>query len=172
MKNIENRLDYFSGEKIIIEQDFIRTARSHYKIKVPRFNQNLAYLAGYHLGDGYLEDSQKTFLRTGRASFEITYADSDRDQIKMIDAIFRTEFGVPLNIYNPNNANLWLGRFNSCKVLHWFLSEKLGLPVGKKKKISIPSWIPETEDFLSSFISGFFDAEADIGITIVKDTNN
>ena len=42
----------------------------------------------YHLGDGYLENINKTFKRRGKAGYEVVYADRDIDQIKLIDAIF------------------------------------------------------------------------------------
>lgn len=143
----------------------MRVSRSNKRLKVPDFNKNLAYLCGYHLGDGYLEDVSKTFLRKGRGSYNLTYGDSDLDQIKIIDSILLEEFGCHLKIDYSLNYNMWFVKIDSCKVLHWFMNRKLGLPVEKKSKIEIPSWILKHESFITNFISGFFDAEGNVGLT-------
>ena len=165
IKQNKIRIDYKIGEKIIIENGFMKVARSPHKLRYPkRLDKDLAYLAGYHLGDGYLEDINKTFNRRGRGRYEIDYADSDIQQINMINKIINEKFGHNLRIYKRPNVNLWIGR-SACKVLHWFLNEKMGIPYGKKKIIEIPTWIKKYPSFMSAFLSGFFDAEGDVGRT-------
>ncbi|MEK6943015.1 MAG: LAGLIDADG family homing endonuclease [Nanoarchaeota archaeon] len=158
--------DYPYGEQIIIENNFMRVPRSIHRLKCPdKLDEDLAYLSGYHLGDGYLEDSNKTFERRRKAGYDIVYADRDLHQIELIGKIIYEEFGLKLNIYKRKNSDVYIGRANSCKVLHWFMNKKMGLPIGRKHHIAIPEWILKNEKFLANFISGFFDAEADISKT-------
>jgi len=166
--NIENncRIKYDNGENIIVENGMIRTARSPHKLKIPqKLDADLAYLVGYHLGDGYLEDVNKTYKRRGRGCYEIDYADENIHQIKLINDIIHNKFGHQLRIYKVPNINLWKGKVGSCKVLHWFFTAVLKIPMGKKNKIKIPKWVLKKNTFLSNFLSGFFDAEGDISET-------
>ena len=161
-----NRIECEVGESIIVENGNIRSNRSSHRLLFPEvMDGDFAYLSGYHLGDGYLEDINKTFLSRGKAGYDIVYADKDVEQIKTINNIFNKKFRFNLRIYKRPNADVWIGRANSCKVLHWFLHEKLDLPMGRKNKIHIPVWILGNKEFLANFMSGFFDAEGDVSNT-------
>ena len=166
--NFQNncQIKYDAGEDIILENGLMRTARYPHKLLYPKtLDNDLAYLVGYHLGDGYLEDFNKAFKRRGKGSYEIDYADRDPEQIKLINNIIEDKFRCKIKIYKKPHDNLWIGRMGSCKVLHWFLNKKLEIPMGEKNKIDIPKWILMNEERLSNFLSGFFDAEGDVGKT-------
>lgn len=166
--NLENnyKIEYEVGEGIVIENGLMRVNKSPHKLKYPlEFDTDLAYLVGYHLGDGYLEDINKTFKRRGKAGYEILYADRDLNQIKLINNIIENKFGISLSVYKKLDENLWVGRATSCKVLHWFLNIKLNLPIGIREKIEIPKWMFYQKGFLANFISGFFDADGDVNNT-------
>lgn len=166
--NLENncKIEYEVGEGIIVENGLMRVNKSPHKLKYPlELDTDLAYLVGYHLGDGYLEDINKTFKRRGKAGYEIVYADRDINQILLIKNIINNKFGFNLDVYKKFDENLWIGRTTSCKVLHWFLNTKLNLPIGKRDKIEIPKWIFYKKEFLANFISGFFDADGDVNNT-------
>jgi len=157
--------EYLLGENIILKGNTARVPRSRHELNIPVLDADLAYLAGYHLGDGYLEDSFKTFKRSGKGGYEISYADSDIKQIELINSIIKNKFGTGLTINKRPANNVWIGRIGSCKILHWFLHKKVGLQMGKKSKICIPKWILTNENFLAMFLSGFFDAEGDVSKT-------
>lgn len=166
--NLENncKINYEIGEGILIENGLMSVNRSPYKLRFPlELDTDLAYLAGYHLGDGYLEDVKKTFARRAKAGYEILYADNNLDQINIISDIINNKFGFKLDIYKKSNENLWIGRAASCKVLHWFLNTKLNLPIGRRDKIEIPKWVLDKREFLANFMSGFFDADGDVSNT-------
>lgn len=166
--NSKNKIKYEIGEDIIIENNIMRVARSPLKLKLPQnLDSDFAYLAGYHLGDGYLEDIHKTFKRRGKGGYEIDYADSDIQQLNLINNIIKDKFDFMLRIYKRPNVNLWIAR-TDCKVLHWFLNKKLELPIGKRETIKIPSWILVNNEFISNFLSGFFDAEGDVSKNLNK----
>jgi len=154
--------DHHFGEKLIIENGQTRIARSPYKIALPlSYTPDLAYLTGYHLGDGYLYSHKSN--RT-KPSYEILYSDEYKRQIDSVIApIFRKYFGVELHIHKRQN-NVWIGRIN-CKVLHMFFNQVLRLPAGRKGNFSIPAWIFSEEKYIKEFISGFFDAEGSIFIS-------
>lgn len=150
--------DYPVGEKIILEGQFARIARSPHIVKLPQnYTPDLAYLAGYHLGDGYLDD----FInRSKRSCFEVIYADEYKSQIELVSSIYQKEFGLPLNIIQ-GQGSVWKGRLN-CKVLHIFLHQILGLPIGRKFFFKISEWVLANKIFIKEFICGFFDAEGSI----------
>ncbi|MCK4589900.1 MAG: hypothetical protein KAT77_05625 [Nanoarchaeota archaeon] len=166
-----NKIKYERFENIIIENGLMRVARSPHKLKIPVLDSDLAYLTGYHLGDGYLEDIEKTYGR-GEQNYEITYGDFDLEQIKLVSLIIKDKFDFNLRVFKRKNTNMWVGKAGSCKVLHWFLNKQLKIPMGKKNIISIPGWILSDRYFMSNFLSGFFDAEADISKTINRVVND
>ena len=152
--------DYNRGEKLIFEGNQARVARSPYRVHLPsEYCPDLAYLAGYHLGDGYLENFKES---EEQGQFEILYSDEYKSQIEeVISAIMQKQFRIALNIHKRPRNNVWIGRI-TCKVIHLFLHQILGMPLGKKGNFQIPEWILSKEEFLNAFISGFFDAEGSI----------
>src|ERR1041385_9106536 len=125
------------GEKIIIEGNYARVARSPHRVKIPgEYSADLAYLAGYHLGDGYLDNP----LRRGRKqSHEVVYCDQYKEQMQLVSSIFSKEFELPLVLVKKRD-DAWVGRRNS-KVIHIFLNKILMLPVGRKGTFTIPPWV-------------------------------
>ena len=165
------KIKYGFGEDLIFENNFMRIAKSSHKIKIPKnLDQDLAYLSGYHLGDGYLEDFNKSNKNRGKSSYEITYADKNIQQTNLINFIIKNKFAHELKIFKRPLVNSWIAKTN-CKVLHWFLTKKLKLPMGYRNNIRIQKWIFSNKQFLSSFLSGFFDAEGDVGSFIIKGRN-
>ena len=156
------KIIYHKGEPILVESNIMRVGRSPHKLAVPaERDQDLAYLCGYHLGDGYLEDVEKTFRRTGKGDYEVCYADSDLDQILLIDNIIKDKFRHKLGISKRPGKRLWIGKTTS-KCLHWYLNQVLAIPDGRKLNISIPLWIVNNDVLFSHFLGGFFDAEGDV----------
>lgn len=156
--------DYDVGEKLIVEGNCARVARSPHRVSLPQeYSADLAYLAGYHLGDGYLENFK------GGSSFEILYADEDERQIKeVISRIIQENFRILLRV-RKRVDNVCIGRIN-CKVLHLFMHRILGMPLGSKGNFKIPGWVMRKRNFVRAFISGFFDAEGSIFIDCLGKT--
>ena len=168
----KRKIRYGYGEPIVLHNTTMRVGRSPHKLKIPLFyNSDLAYLSGYHLGDGYLEDINKTLNRNNKGGYEIDYADKDKNQVELINKIINKEFNYKLRIYNHKTDNKWMARGYS-KAFHWFLNKNLEIPYGRKCIVKIPAWIYYHKNFLRHFISGFFDAEGDISRTINKKYDN
>jgi DNA-binding transcriptional regulator WhiA len=126
-------------------------------VKLPdKITTDLAYIAGYHFGDGYLEDSNKTIHRKGKADYEITYADENGDMIQIIVSMFQRLFNVKPKV--SKRGNMFVARLYS-KIVHAFLQYVLKLQIGKKQTERIPDYIHEDLELLRHFIRGFFDAE-------------
>lgn len=157
------KLTFSRGENIILENNIARVPRSPYKIKLPKIDSELAYLTGYHLGDGYLEDYEDNYNKNRKPNYEITYADKYKEQIDIINSIFRNKFNINLIIYTHKNQQKWVGKIHS-KVLVSFFNTVLNIPKGKRTKLEIPGWIFENKEFLRNFIAGFFDAEGCISL--------
>ncbi len=160
--------DYSRGERIINDQGSLRIARSPYRVRIPlEYNTDLAYLAGYHLGDGFLSNYHN--LRD-KGRYELVYADEYRSQIEeTLVPIFNKQFGTQLKI-NKKKSNMWTGRIN-CKIVHMFMHQVLKMPMGRKGTFSIPPWTLQDNHLLKSFISGFFDAEGSIFISNGRKAN-
>lgn len=157
------RVKYAFGEDILLERGIMRVARSPHRLLLPeRVDEEIAYLAGYLLGDGYIEDFRKTYLHSGKGGYEITFADRDFEQLKLVQSILKDKFGIRVKIYGRSNQDVWILKSGACKVLHWYLHERLALPMGRKIDMRIPIWALSDRSLLKSFLSGFFDAEADV----------
>jgi hypothetical protein len=162
------KVKYGFGEQIIIEKGVARVGRSPHVLTIPvELDTKLAYLTGYHLGDGHLSNIYDSFNRKGKSSYEITYADRDLGQITLINQILKEKFHYQLSIKRRDKDNLWLAK-STCKILHWFLHKKAKIPMGERINPRIPNWIYKSNKKLVSFISGFFDAEADVGFKRYK----
>ena len=142
------------------EIEYFYVPRSPKRVRLPRsVTTSLAYLVGYHLGDGYLEDIDKTIRRKGRPDYEIGYSDKSREMLRLVlMPIFQRLFGVSLLVSKKKGENMYVARLYS-KIVYIFLQAVLGLPNGKKPSGGIPSHVQHDEKLLKYFLRGFFDAE-------------
>lgn len=139
------------------EIEYFYVPRSPKHVKLPNeITTDLAYIIGYHVGDGYLEDTDKTIKRTGKAGYEISYSDESGEMIQLIASMFRRLFNVMPTV--SKRGNMFVARAYS-KVIHIFLRYVLKLHMGKKRAEKIPAYISQNIERLRYFIQGFFDAE-------------
>lgn len=139
------------------EIEYFYVPRSPKQVKLPNnITTDLAYLIGYHVGDGYLEDIKKTIERTGKAGYEISYADESKEMIRRVVCIFQRLFNVTPTV--SKRGNMSVARAYS-KVIHMFFRYVLKLHMGKRQREKIPAYISENAAYLRYFIRGFFDAE-------------
>ena len=108
-----------------------------------------------------IKESHKSF---GISNHEITYADKNQQQINFIASIIHYKFNLKIAVYKRPNAETWIGRIN-CRALHWYFCTRLGIPSGKRKNTKIPKWLYNKKEFISNFLSGFYDAEGDLNTT-------
>lgn len=142
------------------EIEYFYVPRSPKRVKLPRaITVSLAYLVGYHLGDGYLEDTNKTIQRKGKPDYEIGYSDKSGEMLQsVLMSIFQKLFGTPLLVSKKKGENMFVARLYS-KVVYIFLHNVLELPAGKKLAMNVPSYVIRNRKLLQHFLRGFFDAE-------------
>ena len=123
------------------------------KVILPKVNSvELAEETGIHIGDG----SMNIYANGGMVSI----AGHPRD-----DREHYVEFIVPLyeKLYNITpRLRPWSGAygFQVCSTELVTFKNKMGLPLGPKKNISVPSWIMGgTEDWKAACLRGMFDTD-------------
>ena len=157
---LEMCLRIVGAKRILSEGEaFFYVPRSSKLIKLPSFvSPELAYLVGYHLGDGYLEDIEKTRYRKGKADYEISYADESSEMLKLIGSLFNKMFNLPLKVMRKRNEKTFVARAYS-KLVHAFMSIVLELPTGKRHIGQLPRYLTNNRELVRAAIRGFFDAE-------------
>lgn len=136
-----------SGFLLLLRKAKFLSARgSHHLINIPKIlDKELAYLCGYHLGDGHIT----------KTCIGIHYMDS-KEQLVKISKIYQKVFGISLKIKKDPTKNAFNGTVTSkaiASILHYCLE----IPIGRKGKLIFPSWIKGK--LKKEFIIGFLDAE-------------
>lgn len=117
-------------------------------IKLPKkIDKELAYLCGYHLGDGCINKSKRCF--------RIHYMDS-KEQLIRISKIYQKIFGISLKIKKDKRKKAFNATIVS-KALVYLFHYCLDLSIGKKGKLKFLPWI--NNNLKKDFIIGFLDAE-------------
>lgn len=113
--------------------------------------ENLAYLAGFIIGDGNLS---KGYL--------IRAVEENRDFIEHFSDIFLGVFGRRPKIYFDKYNNSYVAYIHSKRI--WNFLVRFGIPPGNKSRtVRIPEKIMRSEKHvLCSFLSGIFDAEGSV----------
>lgn len=118
---------------------------------------NEAYLVGYTIGDGCLYSCSHVFSLDPRKSlmdYEITWGDKDLEQLGLIERIVKSLF--PHVYLKTKIRKKSKGKILRCRIKKVFLHLKELLSKDMKS---------ETKENIAAFISGFCDAEGDIGKT-------
>ena len=139
---------------ILLKQiKFISAYSSPHVIALPNeIGPELAYLGGYHLGDGSISKDGLT----------IHYMDS-KGQLDKISKIYQNLFGVSLVIKKDCRSKAFNATITS-KALSLFFHHCLDFSIGKKELLNFPEWLPDS--LKKDFIVGFLDAE--FGVTRKK----
>lgn len=139
---------YGSGvaSSLIKKALFVSVVGSQHKIPIiEHINKEIAYLCGYHLGDGCIS----------KDGYIIYYMDT-KEQLEKISKIYLTNFGIGLKIKKSPTKDAFSGVITS-KALSFILGHSLELGFGKKGCLKYPSWL--SEDLKFHFMAGFLAAE-------------
>lgn len=125
------------------------------EIKYPRMSESLAELIGICFGDGCLVVNEKKhdyyLAITGHLIDDMLYLR------KHVAGLIKNLFGIEPVFYeakNSNSQNLVLRSKNLVKFLH-----DIGMPIGKKYRLTIPESIKNDNNLMFAFIRGFFDTD-------------
>lgn len=146
ISDLKKFISYIQFSLVSREIKYLSAYASPHLIELPnKLDKELAYLTGYHIGDGHIRGDL----------LEINYTDS-KEQLLRISKIYRRKFKINMKIKKDQYKNAFNGIITS-KALASILYYCLDFPKGKKNRLTIPSWI--TEDLKKDFIIGFLDAE-------------
>lgn len=123
----------------------------------------IAYLVGAIMGDG-------SYIPEKNSRIRFYFSSSDKEFIDNINEIIKKSFGFDLNIgikrLSKKNSNWRDHYFISSRTLYNKLCKYL------PDKTQIPKFIENGDvKIKSSFISGFFDAEGGVSLSIIKSRN-
>jgi len=133
-------------------------------VKLPKIlTPQLAYETGVHIGDGCLSN-----LRSRSHVYRIIYSGNSRNEIPFFEHALK-----PLlkNIYNKN-VRVASVRKNECRIefgskaIFQFKNQILGLPVGPKSEVSIPTNIFSNEKLAMNCLRGI--ADTDFSLAFLK----
>lgn len=143
LKKITNNTQFLS---LLDEIKCLSAYSSPHIINLPNtINKELAYLCGYHVGDGCICKNCLT----------IHYMDC-KEQLIKISEIYKKIFGLSLTIRKDPRKKAYNATITS-KALVYILHYCLGLPIGKKGKLKFLNWI--NNSLKKDFMVGFLDAE-------------
>ena len=130
------------------------------EIELSALTPEMAYAAGFIIGDGNLSDG-----------YRIRAVEENEEFMKAFVESFGKAFGKTPKIYFDRYNNSFVAYLYSKKI--WgFLTTELEIPAGNKSRtVRIPSKIKTSADEIkSAFLSGIFDAEG--SVTKVKDSHH
>lgn len=127
-------------------------------------NNKIAELVGLSFGDGSLTRRKDSGVLRFQLRGDVN---EDREHYQTyIIPLFNTYISQPLLNKNvptieskPPYASFGIAIQNN--IVGEFLSQ-LGIPIGKKEELRIPSWIKEDRNYLINFIRGVFDTDGSI----------
>lgn len=153
------KIDNFS--KWREEMKKIGKIRSQYPAFIK--SKDLAFLIGITLGDGNIQ----SFPRADRLiiSLNAKYPILVNYVAAIMSKIFE-KAAVVKKVKSSNCIRVW--------VYQKYISNRLGIPSGDRRKsvLDIPDWIWESNDFLTWYLKGLFEAEGSLSIHLPSCTYN
>jgi intein/homing endonuclease len=144
------------------------SAWSSSKVTLPKeINEEIAYLCGFLVGDGYVKDEFVLKNSKRNAEFSICLSDASKEFSEYLSSLFLKNFNAVANIYfAKDDKGSWYTTRCTSKPVYRFFTQIIKVDLGKDTgNVHIPELIKNGSDEVKrSFISGFFDAEGSVGI--------
>lgn len=129
-----------------------------YNIRKPKMSEKLAEFLGICYGDGNL------YIDSKRNDYQMNiscHLKNDNIYLKgHVSSLINHLFGLRVYFYERKEKNT-LSLYLRSKELVYFLNN-LGMPIGRKNHLSIPSKIKNRNNLMASFIRGFADTDGSI----------
>ncbi|MBI5061668.1 MAG: hypothetical protein HZB67_05130 [Candidatus Aenigmarchaeota archaeon] len=148
--------------------DIFSSNRSKKAILPKELTEDIAYLMGFILADGYIKNDEKLLQRGEYPEYTIALYDNSREFLEQLNIFFKQIFNVTCNLhFAKDKKGSWYVLRCTSKPVHRFFTLVLGIKKGNKTgNIDTPDIIKKSsEDIQKSFVSGFFDGEMGVGIT-------
>lgn len=141
-----------------MEQFLFSLADKRRGLKIPqKIDKNLAEEIGIHVGDGSMNIYNKNYMYSleGHSKDDKSYYDLH------IANLIKKLYGLEVRLRERKCAGVYGFQIGSKGLI--LFKKSLGLPLGPKKSIEIPSIIINSDkEIISSFIRGFFDTDGGI----------
>ncbi|MFH1332532.1 MAG: hypothetical protein ABIH63_04600 [archaeon] len=156
-------------DKIFITNKGFSVHRGKNKAILPmELTEDLSYLTGFILADGYLKDENKLLKRYKFREYSIVICDNSKEHVEYLKEIVTSIFKTKCNIYfTKDKKGSWYILRCTSKPVFRFFSDVLKISQGDKTgKIRVPELIKKSNfNLQKAFIAGFSDGEAGVGIS-------
>lgn len=138
-----------------IQNDYVCTRRT--RIRIPKINEKVAYLAGVVAGDGNLNLCRR---KKGGYHYRVNIVGHKEDLeyfATLLNNLFKYK---PRILKDKRKANCYFINIYSAAIYFYFL--KLGFPTGKKRNMRVTSTIAEDPSLFKHYICGLIDTDGSI----------
>ncbi|MFX1577468.1 MAG: LAGLIDADG family homing endonuclease, partial [Promethearchaeota archaeon] len=135
-----------------IQSDFICTKKT--RVKIPKINDKVAYLAGVITGDGYLTRCKR---KNGYYHYLVGIV-GRREFTEEVLNLIRNIFHYKPGFYKDKRKNNCY-YVNICSVAVFFFFIELGFQSGKKRNIRVPSLIADDASLFKHYMCGLIDTD-------------
>lgn len=137
------------------EENFIRT--KHTCLKIPEMNNKVAYFTGVITGDGSITKSKR---KVGGYCYRIQIV-GYKKYIAYLTTLTKDLFDYqPRILKDKRKKHCYLINIYSAAIFAYFV--QLGLPVGKKRKLSVPKIIANNPSLFEYYMLGLIDTDGHI----------
>jgi intein/homing endonuclease len=138
-----------------IEGNFIRTKRTC--LKIPRINNKVAYFTGVITGDGSITKCKR---KVGGYCYRIQIV-GYKEYMGYLTTLTRDLFNYqPRILKDKRKKHCYLINIYSAAIFVYFV--KLGLPVGKKRTLSVPKIIANNPTLFKHYMLGLIDTDGHV----------
>lgn len=138
-----------------IENKIIITKRS--KSKIPKMNEDIAYLIGVITGDGSLI---RSIRKKGGFHYILQITSGSKSYLEYLNSLFKNYFNISGNIIKDKRKRKTFNLRIQNAVVFWYFF-LIGLPIGKKRNIALPKYLINNKLKLN-YLSGLIDTDGNI----------
>lgn len=122
-----------------------------------KINEELAEETGWHIGDGTMNYYQKDGKKCGFYQLRGHIEDDKLHYIKRIKPVFKSLYGIDINLRKMPSTRVFGFQIWNNELVKF--KQNLGLPLGRKLELQIPSTFLAKKEYIVSCIRGIFDTD-------------
>lgn len=138
-----------------IEGDYIRTRRT--RLKIPEINNKIAYFTGAITGDGAITKCKR---KVGGYCYRIQIVGYKKYMAYLVELLDELFSYRPRILKDKRKRNCYLINIYSAAIFAYFV--QLGLPIGKKRNLSVPQIIANDPSLFKHYMLGLIDTDGSI----------
>ena len=138
-----------------IEGNYIRTRKM--RIKIPKIDNKIAYLAGAITGDGSITKCKRKMGGNHYRIQIVGYKQYMTYLTRLLNQLFNYQPNV---LRDKRKKNCYIVNIYSATIFAYFV--KLGLPIGKKRNLSVPEIIANNPSLFKHYMLGLIDTDGHV----------